>query len=399
MGKNIFELVEQGDVVKTATVSIDDFIPIVEIDENQLGKSNKDETWKYEGFEILSNKDNIELSNLIDKLKRKRKLYTIQFNAGVEEIVVRFNIKQGYKKSSDKDGIIRVEAKGVTLKTKKQIEIKYEQTIALRLSSKDLQENAYIDFYADDDGGFRDTKGKQNIFCGRVQITQLKLGYPIIRITKQKEGKARQRIIGYTGKLTQYTMVDTYKATLIDSKFSKLIKTFQVTRDAFAVKKSDYSPQKLILSNFAFEPKNGERNHYSGKYMDSYPYKPVKNDTPAIKLMQNDSEVMFAEANQDAVELGYRTKKDVTAGIMIHVGGVYNNEKWGIVTGASEGCFGIVNIENSEEQTSDSTVIEILKKIKEMADNAIERKGHIRIIIEKRMQNEIPNKLIHTRRY
>ena len=134
--------------------------------------------------------------------------------------------------------------------------------------------------------------------------------------------------------------------------------------------------------------------------MPAYPYKPVKNDTPAIKLTQSGSEEMFAESNQDAVDLGYRIKKDVTRGIMIHVGGVYDNESRGIVTGASEGCFGIVNTGNSDKSTSDSTVKAILDKVKEMADNSTdttEKKGHIRIIIEKRLKHEIPNKIIHTR--
>ena len=46
--------------------------------------------------------------------------------------------------------------------------------------------------------------------------------------------------------------------------------------------------------------------------------------TKALKLKQNDSEVMYAEPNEVSVEMGYRRKSDVAAGVMMHVGGIYN---------------------------------------------------------------------------
>jgi|GEM_PF-1594194 len=380
----------------SSTLEIYDYVPIVEIDLNQLTTPNTGK-WKYENFKILSDKGSTELSNLIDSSKRKQKLHTIQFDSGISEIIVKFNINKGYNKSTDTKGFISFIGKGVTIETRGKIHIEYGKPIALRISSKDLQENAYIDFYADDD----DKKGTKNIFCGRIKVTKIEQGYPIIRITKQKVGTAKQRILGVNYKYSadEYATVDTYKATLTESKNpSKIIKSFQVTRDAFAIMGSDLGPKKSILSNLAFEPK--EANHYTGVYMKSYPYKHGNNDTPAIKLTQRGSEEMFAEANQDAVDLGYRkVRKDVVRGIMIHVGGIYDNEYAGIITGASLGCFSIINTGNSATNTSDALVIEIIDKVKEMAENSTdktEKKDHIRIIIEKRMKHEIPNKISHT---
>ena len=37
-----------------------------------------------------------------------------------------------------------------------------------------------------------------------------------------------------------------------------------------------------------------------------------------------------------------------------------------------------------------------MKKVKELSDNSDEEKGHIRVIIEKRKDNEIPNKIKHS---
>lgn len=176
MGEHIFQLVEKGKVLKSATVSIRDFIPIVEIDKKQLGQSNKDKTWEYKGFEIQKvfneNKQQLktELYPSLDDLKVEQELYCIKFDGSSNEIVVKFNIKQGSRKSKDTDGIIIIKSNGVNLKTKDKIKTQYGHSIALRLSSQDLKNDAYIDFYASDDGGYFDEKGKQNVFCGRVKI-------------------------------------------------------------------------------------------------------------------------------------------------------------------------------------------------------------------------------------
>lgn len=218
-------------------------------------------------------------------------------------------------------------------------------------------------------------------------------GYPIIKITKQIIGKTKQRVIGYVRNNT-YVDINIYKAILTDSKTNKIWIEFGVTRDAFAVLEENSYDKYVILTNFAFEPKDKNVNHYAAKFMEAYPYKPVKNDTPALKLTQNGSEVMYASANKDAVSLGYRDREDVAKGVMIHVGGFYKNENFNdFVIAASEGCFGIVNDSNSKENPADKLTMQVMEKVKKLSDNSIERKGHIRIIIEKRENNEIPNKI------
>ena len=52
--------------------------------------------------------------------------------------------------------------------------------------------------------------------------------------------------------------------------------------------------------------------------------------------------------------------------------------------------------DNSTKNPSDELTIKIMKKVKELSDNSDEEKGHIRVIIEKRKDNEIPNKIKHS---
>ncbi len=223
-----------------------------------------------------------------------------------------------------------------------------------------------------------------------------KESYPIVRITKQKTGKKiKQKIIGsYSGKL-QYADVDTYKVKVTDKGDTNFSLEFSVARDAFAVIPGDDKGTTMILSNMSFEPKDGKINHYSGKYMKAYP---KGNDTPAIKLTQRKSEVMHAESRPDALLLKYRSKADVAAGVMIHVGGHYNNEDHGHSISASEGCFGIVNDKNSKNNTSDKRTKEIINSIWEQAKKSVTNPKHIRIIIEKRDELTIPNKITFTKK-
>lgn len=230
----------------------------------------------------------------------------------------------------------------------------------------------------------------------KIVLGVIETGYPIIRITKQIIGKVKQRVIGYVKEGT-YIDINLYEAILTDSKTNKIWMEFGVTRDAFAVLKENSNDQYVILTNVAFEPKDEKKNHYTAKQMRAYPYKPVVNDTPALKLTQYNSEVMHAHPNKDAVKLGYRDKEDIAKGVMIHVGGIYKNEVSNdYVVAASEGCFGIVNKDNSTKNPSDELTIKIMKKVKELSDNSDEEKGHIRVIIEKRKDNEIPNKIKHS---
>ncbi|MEM9884715.1 MAG: RHS repeat-associated core domain-containing protein [Bacteroidota bacterium] len=206
--------------------------------------------------------------------------------------------------------------------------------------------------------------------------------YPIIRITKQKTGKtADQRVLGYSGGVT--TQVDLYKVEVTDTEDPNFKMEFSMTRDAWTVEKGGGN----IASNVAFEPKDGDVNHFTGKVMpNGYPQ---GNGTEALKLTQYGSEVVHAEANQTSVKMGYRNKEDVAAGVMIHVGGNYQKGGNNRVA-ASEGCFGICNPGNSSSKPSNNYSNNILTKIEAQANKSQTNPGHIRVIIEKREGNEYP---------
>jgi hypothetical protein len=150
-----------------------DFIPIVEIDFNQIGKENSTKEWKYEGFEIIKGTNTIQLNSNLDSNKVNQPLHSIKITHS--EVVVKFLVKQGNSKATDNDGIIEIRANGVNVLTKNKINIEYGKTIALRISTENIKENAFIDFYAHDDGkGFWDDMGLSNIHCGRINIKESK---------------------------------------------------------------------------------------------------------------------------------------------------------------------------------------------------------------------------------
>ena len=209
------------------------------------------------------------------------------------------------------------------------------------------------------------------------------LDYPIIRITKQKTGEtADQRVLGYSGGKT--TQADLYRVVVTDTEDANFRMEFSITRDAWTVPSSGSSE----ASNVAFEPKDGNINHYTGKVMaNGYPQ---GNDTEALKLTQYGSEVMHAEPNETSVEMGYRDKADVASGVMIHVGGNYDKGGNNRIA-ASEGCFGICNAGNSSSNQSNTYSNTILNTIQEQANRSQTNPGHIRVIIEKREGNEFPS--------
>jgi RHS repeat-associated protein len=210
--------------------------------------------------------------------------------------------------------------------------------------------------------------------------------YPVIRITKQLAGNAAQRVIGWLH-APRTTRVNLYRVIVTDTEDKNFKMTFTVTRDAFAVRKSDAQSGKM--TNVAFEPKDGEVNHFIAKVMpDGYP---KGNGTLALKLTQNNSEVMHAEPNEASVELGYRQQSDVAAGVMLHVGGVYGHKDGSTSLAASEGCFGITNGSSSESNPSNGYSNSILSKIIHQANQSQTNKGKIEVVIEKRNSKEKPN--------
>ena len=208
--------------------------------------------------------------------------------------------------------------------------------------------------------------------------------YPIITITKQKTGRTTwQRIIGYTGQERDViTRVNLYKVTVRDTEDKNFRMEFSVTRDAFTVRKGDRNGNRLVLSNVAYEPKNEEDNRYTAQVIEF----PKGNGTKALKLKQHDSEVMYAAPNNVSVEMEYRNKSDVAAGVMMHVGGICNlNGKNHYA--ASEGCFGIAN---SDKFSSNAYTNKILDSIINQSQKSKTNKGRIEVIIEKRDVNKIP---------
>ena len=208
--------------------------------------------------------------------------------------------------------------------------------------------------------------------------------YPIITITKQKTGRTTwQRIIGYTGqKRNIITRVNLYKVIVCDTEDKNYHIEFSVTRDAFIMRKEARNGKKIVLSNVAYEPKNGKDNSYTAQVIDY----PKGNGTKALKLTQYGSEVIYADPNNISVEMEYRNKSDVAAGVMMHIGGIYNlNGKNHYA--ASEGCFGIAN---SDKFSSNAYTNKILDSIINQSQKSKTNKGRIDVIIEKRDVNKIP---------
>ena len=212
--------------------------------------------------------------------------------------------------------------------------------------------------------------------------------YPIVTITKQKTGATLQRVIGYTGSnKTQYTRVNLYKVTVTDTEDKNFKMSFSVTRDAFAVRSGDASNGNMTMTNVAFEPKDGNVNHFTGKPMEY----PAGDGTKALKLTQYGSEVVHAEPNDASVELGYRTKSDVAAGVMIHVGGVYEHADGSTSCAASEGCFGVTDGTSSSTNPSNDYSNKVLNSIIDQSNKSTTNKGKIEVIIQKRSSSERTN--------
>ncbi len=100
----------------------------------------------------------------------------------------------------------------------------------------------------------------------------------------------------------------------------------------------------------------------------------------------------------DALLLDYRFKEDIARGVMIHVGGSHDNESYGHSISASEGCFDILNDDNSPKNTSDKLTKEVINTIWERAKKSKARLNHIRVIIEKRDEKTIPNNVVFTKK-
>ena len=118
---------------------------------------------------------------------------------------------------------------------------------------------------------------------------------------------------------------------------------------------------------------------------------PAGNGTDALKLTQKGSEVIHAEPNQTSVDMGYRKfGKGAAAGVMIHVGGNYENNGKNKVA-ASEGCFGVCNPGNSSSNQSNTYSNRVMDAIQSQAAKSKTNPGKIEVIIQKRTGNEFPD--------
>jgi RHS repeat-associated protein len=217
--------------------------------------------------------------------------------------------------------------------------------------------------------------------------------YPIIKITKEIVGTADQRIIGSYSGSDVTTKVNLYKVEVTDTEDASFKMSFMITRDAYTVLPGDDKGTSLTLSNTAFEPKDGNVNHYTAKVIDGgYP---KGEGLKAFKLTQKGSEVMHAAPNENAVKAGSRTKSDVASGIMMHVGGHYKHKDGTTTVAASEGCFGVVNNNNSATNPSNTVSNSMLGKIITQANKSTTNKGKIEVVIEKR--TTIPDKISVTK--
>jgi len=152
---------EENEVVAMALISLkelnlkDDFIPIICLDK----------TYKEDGFRYTESKQICSLSSYIED--REYTLETVVFDNS-DEFVLRFEIKKGNSIANDNRGCIKAIGNGVEIISQTEFTIKYNQKILLKLSRKDINKGAYIDFYANDNDWKYYTVS--NIHCGRIAI-------------------------------------------------------------------------------------------------------------------------------------------------------------------------------------------------------------------------------------
>ena len=131
-----------------------DFIPIVELD-----KTFSENGFLYErGEKVLPLRPYIE--NWMHRLN------IVRFD-GTDEIVVRFLVSQGNSAAGERRGRIRAVGRGVTIMSQSEFNMKIGWRFLLRLSSKDIEKGAFIDFFAD---GNHRRRTVGDVHCGRVMI-------------------------------------------------------------------------------------------------------------------------------------------------------------------------------------------------------------------------------------
>lgn len=139
-------------------VTDDDFIPIVSLEPG--GK------YPQKGYKVIKEKAITKLSEYLDVNNQNQYLEKVVISA--DEITLRFDIKQGNSKANDDKGNITAKGVGVNILSSTKLTVKYGWKLLLKISSKDIKDGAYIDFYADDNDSY--FYNVSNVFCGRVGI-------------------------------------------------------------------------------------------------------------------------------------------------------------------------------------------------------------------------------------
>jgi len=211
--------------------------------------------------------------------------------------------------------------------------------------------------------------------------------YPVITITNKKtEHTADQRLLfaheSYCDDIL--IQVPLYEVIVTDTEDENFNMTFFVIRDAWIAETCDSN----IAHNIAYEPRSNNKFTIEERYRDY----PLGSGALAIKLFQDGSQVVHAEPNQAAVDMGSRSKGNIARarGIMVHIGGHYERGEEGMVVAASRGCFGIVNLDNSQTNPSNEYSNDMLDKIFKQADNSKTNNGRIEVIIQKREGDNYP---------
>jgi hypothetical protein len=214
-------------------------------------------------------------------------------------------------------------------------------------------------------------------------LTNLKL-----IITTEITGYTCQFIYGDQSDLDDESLVvPTYRLDVV--KKGKVIANYNVTRDSWysrGVIKDNWGPNDDIeLSNRCFEPLNENANLFS-TVPSAYP---PGAGLDALALRQNKSEELKAVPHTERMQTFANGKpidearKDlgVTTGVMIHIGGWFNNGHTNKLAG-SYGCFGIVSKAQINKTKQEGEAIRTSKGYKNYESSNKAYKSALNFIVE-----------------
>ncbi|MBE0393656.1 hypothetical protein HNQ02_003717 [Flavobacterium sp. 7E] len=242
----------------------------------------------------------------------------------------------------------------------------------------------------------------------RFHNVELKISTNLkLLITKEITGYTCQFIYGDPSDLDYESLVvPTYRLDVI--KNGKVVTNYNVTRDSWysrGVIKDNWGPNDDIeLSNRCFEPFNENINLFS-TVPTAYP---PDAELDALALRQNKSEELKAVSHTKRMQTyvdgesidDARKDLGIAIGVMIHVGGWFNNGHTNKLAG-SYGCFGIVPKVQIDKTKGEAEAIRTSKGYKnyEPSNNAYKSalnfiiKGSegmaIHVLIEKRDNVEL----------